>query len=120
MFFIAAPVVPVVDLACCWERARLRVGVKHEVLAALCGVPATQLSAQLRGKGHPSLWRLLMPLLDVDGRRFVWAFFDEIAVAAGRDDDALALLQQAEAALLRERRMVKADLPTRMQERRSA
>ena len=114
MFFplpLVTPIVRTVNLADCWDRARHRVGIKHDALAALLGIPATQVSAQLRGKGHPSLWRLLMALNDQDGWRFVWAFFDEIALEAGREsDDALDLIQRADAALRLERRMAKADL----------
>lgn len=111
MIGLAAPVVMVCDVAACWERARVRCGHKHEYLSAVAGIPATQLSAQLRGKGHPSLLRLLMLLANVETRAFVWAFFDELKAESGQqDDDALALLKRAEAALVRERRMAKATL----------
>lgn len=118
--FLATPVVRRVNLATCWDSARTRTGIKHEAAAALMGITATQLSAEMHGKGHPSLWRLLMLLDDTDGWRLLWAFFDEIATEAGREEDTLLLLQRAESALVRERRMAKASLTPQIAERKTA
>ncbi len=57
--------------------------LKHETVAALMGVSAAQLSQQLSGQGHVSLFRLALAAHDPDGRRFVQALFGLIAEELG-------------------------------------
>lgn len=54
-----------------FARARGAVQMKHETLAGLMGVSPQQLSMQLAGNGHVSLFRLASAAIDPDGKLVV-------------------------------------------------
>jgi DNA-binding transcriptional regulator YdaS (Cro superfamily) len=86
-----------VDLASTFATARARVGMKHESLARLMGIPAPQLSQQLAGDGHVSLRRLLGVAIDPDGRTFLQELWPLLSEQVGFDgaDPAMAALGHA-------------------------
>jgi hypothetical protein len=64
-------------------RCRERAGMKHEVLASLMGISASQLSQQLLPGGHVSMSRLLLAAKDADGAKFLEMLWHEIAEHLG-------------------------------------
>lgn len=64
---------PGINWADLFARTRGEVGLKHDTLARMMGISPQQLSMQLAGNGHVSLFRLTQVAADDDpvGKRFV-------------------------------------------------
>lgn len=64
---------PGINWADLFARVRGEVGLKHDTLARMMGISPQQLSMQLAGNGHVSLFRLTQAAADDDpvGKRFV-------------------------------------------------
>ena len=83
------------DLEGAVVRARERAGLKHEALAALMGISASQLSQQIgRRGGYLSLPRLLSVATDDDGRAFLRYLWADVGAFLGLDPSAAALQLQ--------------------------
>lgn len=110
-----------------FARARARCGMKHETLARLMGISATQLSQQLGGNGHVSLFRLVQVAADRDGKRFLIELFSLLGHDLGFHEvdpllETLAQMMTVTGTLLGklQLRMAKADLRDTEYERRQA
>ncbi len=120
---VDAPCINWVDL---FARARGAVQMKHATLSHLMGISEQQLSMQLAGTGHVSLFRLAAVASDPDGKAFLRELFDLLAdeLGFGEGDPVGRAVSQALAALcavigqLERAHMAKASLPQR--ERRRA
>lgn len=60
--------------------------LKHETLADLMGISAAQLSQQLGGQGHLSLFRLAQVVSDRDGKEFLSELLALLAEEFGLDE----------------------------------
>src|SRR6185369_7174607 len=99
MFIVAVhPSEPSTNWAEMFSRARSAADLKHDTLARMMKISASQLSQQLAERGHLSLFKLVRVAADPDpaGKRFVVELFDLIAEEFGfgeRDPLAHALGQ---------------------------
>ncbi len=96
MFVFVAVQAPLINWSDLFSRARGSVDItdpasgrwlgklKHETVAAFMGISAAQLSQQLSGQGHVSLFRLCdSAKRDPDAKRFVQALFGLLAEELG-------------------------------------
>ena len=88
MFVLVAPQLAF-DLGSVVAVARERAGIKHEVVAALMGLSASQLADQIAGRKsqHVSFNRMCLLLTDRDGLLFLTYLWLGVVEAAGWDVD---------------------------------